>query len=313
MAVDVGAVSLPADGRAASLARRLVRSHLESWELEDVLDTAMLLTSEVVSNVIVHTVSAPVLELARVDGDGVRVTVVDGSPVPPRLRWHSATAMTGRGVQLLEDLADDWGWTPVGDGKAVWFVVRGSNDRWEQAHPHPAAPPEPEPAAAPSPLGRYSAPTTTAELVTVRLLGVPVRVLVAAREHHDGLMRELRLLAMTDMSTLSTRLAELTRSLGVRFASAGARPDDDVERALARQLATVDLVYRVPPGAADSAQRLDELMGEADDLCRSAQLITLPRSAVIARFGRWYVEEFVEQTAGAPARRWDGPLDPDLP
>jgi hypothetical protein len=313
--VNVEVVPLPADSRAAGMARRLVRSHLEGWELDDLLDTAVLLTSEVVSNVIVHTASAPALGLARLDAGRVRVTVVDGSPVPPRLRWHSATATTGRVVQLLEDLADDWGWDPVGDGKAVWFVVRSGRDPWAQAHEQAAPDREPAAAAAPSPLGRYSSAGTAGDLVTVRLLGVPVRVLVAAREQHDGLLRELRLLALTDAAatrTLPPRLTELTRSLGVRFGAAGTRPDDDVERALAAGLETVDLTYRVPPAAAEGARELDALMTEADELCRAAQLITLPRTDVMVRFGHWYVGQLVDQIAGRPAKRWDGPLDPGI-
>jgi anti-sigma regulatory factor (Ser/Thr protein kinase) len=122
--VDVDPVSLPADGRAAGLARRFVRTRLAEWELDDLLDTAVLLTSEVVTNVIVHTASSPSLQLTRAGG-GIRVTVLDDSPVPPRLRGHSSNATTGRGLRMLQELADDWGWSPTGNGKAVWFTLRG--------------------------------------------------------------------------------------------------------------------------------------------------------------------------------------------
>ena len=153
--MDVDLVTLPADGRAAGLARRVVRRRLEGWQLDDLLDTAVLLTSEVVSNVIVHTASAPAIGLAR-DGAGVRVTVVDESPVPPRRRWHSATATTGRGLQMLQELADDWGWDPRGAGKAVWFVLRGDRDPWTEDHPHHDVLQDRRPSAPPSPMGRYA-------------------------------------------------------------------------------------------------------------------------------------------------------------
>jgi anti-sigma regulatory factor (Ser/Thr protein kinase) len=318
-------VALPADGRAAGLARRFVRTQLLEWDLDDLLDTAVLLTSEVVTNVIVHTASSPSLRLTR-DGERIRVTVVDGSPVPPRRRWHTATATTGRGLQMLQDLADDWGWNPSGDGKAVWFTLRRNRDAAPVGGARPQSPaaasallPAPAPALtppptpAPSPLGRYSAAPGAGSLVPVRLLGVPVRVLAASREQHDSLMREFRLLALAGgpgRPDVPTRLVDLTQTLGVRFAAARARPDDDFERAVEQGLDTVDLVYHVPPGAAEGGRQLEALMTEADEFCRTAQLMTLARTPVMVRFARWYLGQFLEQASGRSPTRWDGPLDP---
>ena len=316
--MDHALVSLPADGRAAGMARSVVRSRLREWNLDELLDSAMLLTSEVVTNVIVHTASAPELELSRA-GAGVLVSVVDGSPVPPRRRLHSAAATTGRGLRMLQDLAQDWGWTPVRGGKAVWFLlVRGGVDPRSEppAAPRPARPVSAGPAAAlppSSPLGRYAPSADAADLIRIDLLGVPVRVLAASREHHDGLMREFRLMALSHSTDhdLPARLVELTRTLGKGLAAARSRPDEDFDEAVLRGLDTVDLVYQVPPAAADSAARLEELMNEADEFCRSALLITLARTPVMIRFGRWYLAQFRDQIAGRPATRWDGPLDPD--
>jgi anti-sigma regulatory factor (Ser/Thr protein kinase) len=309
-AVDAELVSLPADARAAGLARRAVRERLRTWDLGDLLDIAVLLTSEVVTNVIVHTASAPSLGVAP-HGRGVRVTVVDGSPTPPVLRRHSPAAPTGRGLQMLRDLADDWGWERLGAGKAVWFVLRGDQEEADGRVLQPAA----DETAAASPLGRYGGTDDGgAGLVTVELLGVPVRVLAAAREHHDGLLREFRLLAMS--GTLSgpdapARLVELTEALGVRYAAAASRPDRDFDQAVEQGLDTVDLVYRVPPRVADGGRRLEALMADADEFCRAGRLMTPARSPAVARFARWYVHQFADQVAGRPPARWDGPLDPD--
>lgn len=105
-------------------------------------------------------------------------------------------------------------------------------------------------------------------------------------------------------------MVELTQELGVRYAAARARPDAEVNRALQQGLDTVDLVYQVPPTVVDSARRLEAMMAEADELCRSAQLITLPRTPLIVRFATWYLDQFVDQVAGRPATPWNGPLDP---
>jgi hypothetical protein len=301
---------LPVDGRAAGAARAAVRERLRGWGLEDLVDVAVLLASELVANVVVHAGSAPGLRLDRA-GPGVRVAVLDGSPVPPRHRRHSSLATTGRGLDLVEDLADAWGWTPRADGKEVWCLIGGG----PPADRPVAAAPEGDGRA--SPLGRYGpaggGPADTDRTVTVRLLGVPVRVLAASREHHDGLMREFRLLALSgtiDRKDVPVRLAQLTQELGVRFAPARTRPDGDVERALEQGLDTVDLVYSVSPAVVDGARQLQALMDEADALCRSGQLMTVPRTPAVRRFGEWYLDQFLRQVAGRNATRWDGPLDP---
>ncbi len=123
-------VRLPSDGRAAGQARRLVRERLAVWDLTALCDTVVLLTSELVTNVLLHTTSAPRLSVAR-SGSGVRVAVADDSPVPPAQRRPSQQATTGRGVRLLVELADDWGFELDDErGKSVWFVVTGAVDPW---------------------------------------------------------------------------------------------------------------------------------------------------------------------------------------
>lgn len=163
----------------------------------------------------------------------------------------------------------------------------------------------------PSPLGRYD-DGGTEDLHEVRLLNVPVRVLVAGREHHDGLMREFALLALAEdshRSQLPARLIELTEILGVKYGRAAARPSEEVEAALAADQESVDLTYQVPAHVVEAAEVLDALMNEADEYCRSEDLLTLQRPAVVAQFGSWYLEEFRRQIAGEPPSPWSGPMD----
>jgi hypothetical protein len=169
--------------------------------------------------------------------------------------------------------------------------------------------------ANPSPLGRY-APTDVqaTKTVTVQLLDVPVRVLVAGREHHDSLMREFRLLALSQSegAHVPARLAELTQVLGVRYAAARDRPDAVVDAALDRGDATVDLAYELPadPGLTAGLIELDRLMTAADEFCRDRQLLAVERGPVLIEFTRWYLDAFVSQLSGGPPVRWSGPLDP---
>lgn len=115
-------LSLPPRLEAATQARRHVRQKLVAWELDDLVDPVVLLTSEVVTNALLHAGTAITVSVHR-DGVGVRVEVGDGSGAQPVQRRRSTTATTGRGVQLLESVSDSWGTTSLGEGKLVWFRV----------------------------------------------------------------------------------------------------------------------------------------------------------------------------------------------
>lgn len=169
--------------------------------------------------------------------------------------------------------------------------------------PEPAEPHE-------SPLGRYDSDDGET-LYEVQLLNMPVRLLVAGREHHDEVMREFAMLALDEHPhhDVPARLLELIDVLGRRYGAASARPDSEVDAALDRGEATIDLVYHVPAHVTEAADRLEALMTEADEFCRQQQLLALARPPVVEEFSRWYLEEFRRQIAGEPPRPWDGPLE----
>ena len=164
-----------------------------------------------------------------------------------------------------------------------------------------------------SPLGRYAGPDAgTAELREVRLLGAPVRVWAAGRDHHDDLLRELALLALSRESQgeLPEQLNSLVSTLGERYGAAAARPTAEIDQALAAGIDTVDLTFHVPADVVTSADELEALMEEADAVCASEQLLTVRRSDTIRTFAAWYLDELRRQVAGEPPRPWTGPLDP---
>lgn len=162
-----------------------------------------------------------------------------------------------------------------------------------------------------SPLGRYAGPADSSPLHRVRLLNLPVRLLLDGRDRHDALLRELALLALSGNRehARQARFAEITEALGVRYGAAQERPDEVVDDAARRGVATVDLEYDVPASLLDDAQRLEALLAEADVLCREEQLLTLPRTPLQLRFSAWYVGELRRQVAGEPPQPWEGPLD----
>ncbi|KFG73018.1 ATP-binding protein [Streptomyces mutabilis] len=112
-----------ADLRAVPEARRALRELLRHWGGPGRSDIAELLTSELVTNALVHTDEGAVLT-ATVGPRALRVEVrdhADGLP-RPRTPWPEESA-GGRGLLLVQSLADDWGVRPCEVGKSVWFEL----------------------------------------------------------------------------------------------------------------------------------------------------------------------------------------------
>lgn len=110
-----------ADLRAVPEARRALRELLTHWGRPGRSEIAELLTSELVTNALVHTDREAVLT-ATVSARGLHVEVRDFVGRRPRPRAADADDGThGRGLMLVQSLADAWGVRPHGVGKAVWF------------------------------------------------------------------------------------------------------------------------------------------------------------------------------------------------
>jgi anti-sigma regulatory factor (Ser/Thr protein kinase) len=88
-----------------------------------VLDTAKLLVSELVTNAVIHGTPPLLLRVSCREGV-LRVGVSDTSPALPVIRMLDPDAAHGRGVALVEVLADIWGVESNSAGKQVWFQLR---------------------------------------------------------------------------------------------------------------------------------------------------------------------------------------------
>ncbi|MDG6107143.1 SpoIIE family protein phosphatase [Dactylosporangium aurantiacum] len=105
---------------SASAARRFAADMLTAWGQRQVVDDALLLLDEVITNAIQHTVGDVTVELRL--GELLRVTVHDASTRPPQPRDPDADTDNGRGLFIIERLAAAWGSEPVPTGgKLVWF------------------------------------------------------------------------------------------------------------------------------------------------------------------------------------------------
>ena len=142
------------------------------------------------------------------------------------------------------------------------------------------------------------------EIRLVRLLEFPVDVYRRAAEHNDELMREFALVREDGSDHVPARLLALTEELRARFGAFTAGPSSALQDALSRGDTTIDLQYRVPAMVRDAALQLDRLLDEADAFCRAGELLTLATDAEGLVFRRWFLEEFVRQIDGQPARPW---------
>jgi len=115
--------SLPADLASAGAARRFLDSKLRQWHCDALADSALLLVSELVTNAVLHARSRFEL-VVRLDGERLRVEVHDESGAQPTRKHYAVSAGTGRGLMLVERLADRWGVDSSGGaGKRVWFEL----------------------------------------------------------------------------------------------------------------------------------------------------------------------------------------------
>lgn len=120
---------VPHDARAVGIARATLRAVLVRHGLSRLLDPALLLAGELLTNAYLHSRGPASLRLQR-KGGVLRLGVWDSDPTPPEPAGPAAPAAhaaeNGRGLHLVRACADDWGWFLLGDdifgarGKYVW-------------------------------------------------------------------------------------------------------------------------------------------------------------------------------------------------
>lgn len=117
---------LPLDPRSPGVARATLRAVLDAYDLTELTPTAELLTSELATNAVRAdtTYGRDIGVGFELTGAGLRLEVADLADGKPELRCAGDDEVCGRGLALVDALADDWGVASRdGGGKVVWVSL----------------------------------------------------------------------------------------------------------------------------------------------------------------------------------------------
>lgn len=277
-------------------ARAMVRDLLTEAGRDDLVETAELLVSEIVTNAIVHAGTPIDVAVSFVDG-GLRIEVTDGSPHVPSPREYGPSAGTGRGLMLLEELGEDWGVLPDDPGKTVWFHIatevggRAAADRASEA-PGPGRPAGPAP-------------------VPVALLDVPLLLHEAWRQHAESLLREY-LLASIDSPSATDPIQQHARASDAIALLAEHIPPSGVGEDPAEVMVTATEPFvssplvevPVPPDSVSSFRTLDETITAAAAMADAGDLLTAPTQPELRTLRAWLCGEVLAQSQGSSPTSW---------
>jgi PAS domain S-box-containing protein len=289
---------LPPRPSSVAEARQLVRALLADAHRDDMVETAVLLVSEIVTNALLHAGTA--IDVSASMGDtGLRVEVGDGSLHLPMRRNYAATSGTGRGLRLLEEMVDEWGVSRRRHGKTVWFRLSGTDDHHEGSHQR-------------QPTGRSRAPR---EVIDVDLRNMPLLLHAAWREHAEALLREY-LLASLDTSGDRAGSpdpiqvhADATDALALIEEHV---PRIDIELGPERlmseltepQITAPSVRVPVPSVSLHHFETLGETIEAALDMSDRGLILTPSTQPEIRQFRKWLCSEVAAQADGAAPNPW---------
>jgi anti-sigma regulatory factor (Ser/Thr protein kinase) len=115
----------PPTAGSVPAARHLVQELMRVWKVPHDREDAALLVTELVANVVDHVGGESNLTLElTVSDDCLRMGVADGSSVRPVVQELSHDRPRGRGLHMVEAIADRWGAEDHDGGKRIWFDLR---------------------------------------------------------------------------------------------------------------------------------------------------------------------------------------------
>jgi anti-sigma regulatory factor (Ser/Thr protein kinase) len=125
MSRRTASIDLPPVSASVPASRHLVLELLRAWDVPHDREDAALLVTEFVANVVDHVGGEADLTLElSLSGSWLRIAVADGSSVPPVVQELSHERPRGRGLRMVQSIADRWGAEDHRGGKRVWLDLR---------------------------------------------------------------------------------------------------------------------------------------------------------------------------------------------
>lgn len=276
----------------------MIRDCLVTAGREDLLDTAELLVSEIVTNALVHAGTPVDVAFCFVDG-GLRVEVTDGSPHLPTPRGYGPSAGTGRGLMLLEEMVDEWGVVPDDPGKTVWFQIASRADLEQRS---------------PGPTGH---PGTRGEVIDVELLDVPLLLHEAWRQHAESLLREY-LLASLDLESTEDPIvvhAEASDAIAllaehIPASGVGDDPEQVMVAATEPLVSSARVALPVPLRSVRHFATLERALLTALQMVEAGEFLTPPVQPELQGLRAWLCGQVISQSVGEVAAPWSPGHDP---
>lgn len=289
----------------AGAARRLVRELLVGAGRDGLVDVAELVVSELVTNALLHTATGIEVSV-DVDDTGLLLEVADGSSTVPIERDYASLAGTGRGLGLVHELTDEWGFRPVPDGKVVWARV--------------GAAPDAAPAADPGSTGARATDRADAPRVAVVLRNLPLLMHLAWHEHAETLLRDYLLsrleedddgMVLAEHAVVSAAMALLHEQVPAPALPGGVRTLDEVAGLLTSvaepAVTLTEGRLHLPAGAAASFATLDRVLDAALMMAESDRLLAAPIQPELRALRRWLCGQVESQVAGEAPVSWSSP------
>lgn len=306
-------ISLPPEASSSARARAEVRDLLAAVGRPAWVGPAELAVSELVTNVVLHAhTDAELIVVAY--ADLLRVEVRDSNPVLPAQRDYGRQATTGRGLALVAALSSRCGVTPEPGGKVIWFELTGealepseedllelwADTEWDVPE-MPYTPPTPHPA-----------------LRAVALLRLPPTLWLAARQHHDALLREL-VLYMAEHDDVGADLVSVDEARGAVSTAVIAAIDQVTSRDGTRRVLPaghpsplpevpdrIDVTLALPAELGPAFAALQDALDTGERLAATGKLLTRPGLPEIIAIRDWACEQIQSQLQGVEATAWPG-------
>lgn len=287
-------IDLPDDATAASVARNWVGDALTSLGRADLVESAKLSTSEIVTNAIIHSLP-PITIRLRGTKEQPRIEILDSSSLPPLvdLDIDEDLSTYGRGLTIVAATSAHWGWDRDGTqgGKTVWFVP--SNEYKEAAR------------ALAGPLEGISPMDASIDgAVEVTFENLPVEKVRTMRRQFSELRRDLRLLILAHPRTFPGAALYMKMHNDLELSRRSAIGADAMETALMSGASNVDVTLHYPPEAVGVAYRVLGLIGMVDDAVpESVLLVDRPDPASTAVL-IWTLRNIIDQAEGGEPLPW---------